>query len=38
LPETVSTPSHIEASALPRAPPSPVTEQTLFQFRKLGMR
>jgi hypothetical protein len=24
LPETVSAPSHTEASALPRAPPSPV--------------
>jgi hypothetical protein len=27
LPETVPTSSHIEASALPRAPPSPVAEQ-----------
>jgi hypothetical protein len=27
LPETVSAPSHTEASALPRAPPSPVAEQ-----------
>jgi hypothetical protein len=27
LPETVSAPSHTEASALPRAPPSPVAPE-----------
>jgi hypothetical protein len=35
LPETVLAPSHTEASALPRAPLSPVTEQNPFPVQEV---
>jgi hypothetical protein len=35
LPETVSASSHTEATALPRAPPSPVAEQNPIPFQEV---